>query len=93
MMNHIPAAFYEDLVARDNPVGGCQGGGCTVNATSAAEAAKGQWDKFSQGAKIGIIVGAAVGATLLLSVVACCLWRFCRKRRGNQVCFHCPLTK
>lgn len=87
MIDQIPAVFFEDLVARSNPVGGCDGGGCTANATAAAEAAKDQWNKFSQGAKIGIIVGAAVGATLLLTVLACCVWRCCRKRRGTQVCF------
>lgn len=93
MMNQIPSAFYEDLVARDNPVGGCDGGECHANGTAAVDAAKDQWNKFSEGARIGIIVGAAVGATLLVSVVACCIWRCCRQRRGINVCFHSPLSK
>lgn len=92
MINHIPAVFYADLVARDSPVS-CDGGNCDVNGTAGVNAAKDQWNKFSQGAKIGIIVGAAVGATLLLSVVACCLWRCCRRRQGTRVRFYCPLTK
>lgn len=84
--------FYADLVARDSPVS-CGGGDCDVNGTAGVNAAKDQWNKFSQGAKIGIIVGAAVGATLLLSVVACCLWRCCRRRQGTHVCFYGPLMK
>lgn len=81
MINYIPIAFYEDLVARDGGLG-CQGGDCHANGTQMVDTARSQWEKFSQGAKIGIIVGAAVGATLLLSVIACCLWRCCRKRQS-----------
>lgn len=85
MIGYIPATFYEELVTRGGPgdFGNCGGGSCTVNGTAATEAARTQWEKFSQGAKIGIIVGAAVGATLLLSVLACCIWRCCRKRRST----------
>lgn len=82
MINYMPVAFYGDLVARDGGMG-CHGGDCHANGTQIIDTAKTQWEKFSQGAKIGIIVGAAVGATLLLSVLAFCLWRFCRKRQST----------
>ncbi|KAI7776307.1 hypothetical protein LA080_005494 [Diaporthe eres] len=72
MIGYISATFYEELVTRDGPggLGGCENGSCTANGTAAIEATKTQWEKFSQGAKIGIIIGAAVGATLLLNILA-----------------------
>lgn len=81
MINYIPPSFYEDLFARDGPVG-CNGGDCDVNGTQVLDNAQGQWDKLSQGAKVGIIVGAAVGGTLLFSILGCCLCRCYRKRRN-----------
>lgn len=79
-MDYIPAAFYAELVARDDPVG-CDGDvNCHANLGNATRS---QWDKFSQGQKVGVIVGAAVGATILISVVTYCLWRCCRKRRNS----------
>lgn len=81
MISYIPAAFYQELLARSDPVG-CGSGECHANGTEVVDEARSQWDKFSQSARIGIIVGAAVGATLVLSVLACCLWRCCRKRHG-----------
>jgi hypothetical protein len=80
MINYIPTAFYNELVARDEPLS-CDGhANCDVNIGNATRS---QWDKFPQGAKVGIIVGAAIGATLLISIVTCCVWRYLRKRRSS----------
>lgn len=80
MINDIPAAFYDELVARDEPLS-CDGhANCDVNIGNATRS---QWDKLSQGAKVGIIVGAAIGATLLVSTVTCFVWRCLRKRRST----------
>lgn len=81
MINYVPSAFYEDLIARDGGMG-CHDSDCHINGSQIAGTARSQWDKFSQGAKIGIIVGAAVGATLLLTALACCAWRCCRRRQS-----------
>lgn len=84
MINYIPPAFYESLVVRGQ-IAGCNNGDCSANATEVVNTARNQWDKLSAGAKVGIIVGAAVGATLLVSVAICCLWRWCRKRRDTGI--------
>lgn len=81
-MNYIPAAFYAELVARENPVECDNDVNCHAYFGNATRS---QWDRFSQGQKVGVIVGAAVGATILFSVVAYCLWRCCLKRKNSQV--------
>lgn len=78
MTPHIPAALYHDLVLRDGV--GCGSDGCTFNASSAIKSTEDQWGRFSTGAKVGIIVGASVAATLVLVGLVYCIRRCCRDR-------------
>jgi hypothetical protein len=83
MINRIPPSFHDRLVARADPLDCDNHVNCDVNVGNVGNATISQWDKFSQGEKAGIIVGASAGAMLLISLVACCVWRWLRQRRSN----------